>query len=345
MSTTSQITYRGFLIRLRNLAKIALESYGLESVKLKFINYSGNGLYQIRVQEKNLTSEFIQPGRYALRLHQDGYMKPEYIISEMEWLSALHKEGLPVPQPVRNLNGDWLTIADGNYVVPTKRNCTLVGWSEGKLLNKSVQPKHFRSLGRVIGRLHEQSAHWKKPKGFARPHWDWEGLFGDGFDYGFSATEARKAIPKEYQSSFNDVLEQVAQFSESHGKGKKVYGLIHADLDVMDNASSFEGEMHPFDFDDCGFGYWLFDLGVVLAHHMLDSNDRIDKKRAALIEGYEETSMLALGTLEYLDLFIATRLAQLMYFYQGHAVRNPAQSEQAMREIDTCAKVLKQIPK
>ncbi|MGY5860680.1 MAG: phosphotransferase [Candidatus Thorarchaeota archaeon] len=343
MMSAPQITYRGFLIRLRNLAKIAIESYGLESKNLKFITYSGNGLYRINVQKKDPSPNHIEPGRYALRLHQHGYMKPKYITSEMEWLSALYQDGIPVPKPIRNLNGDWVTVADGNYEVPTAMNCTLVGWSEGRLLNKSVSPKHFRSLGRVTGILHEQSVKWKRPKGFARPHWDWQGLFGDGFDYGFSAGEARNAIPTEHQKSFKEVLDRVAEFSESYGKGKKVYGLIHADLDVMDNASYFAGEIHPFDFDDCGFGYWIFDLGVVLAHHMLDSNDRIDKKRAALIAGYEETSKLALDTLEYLDLFIAARLAQLMFFYQGHAVRNPANLEQCREEVDSCAKILKKV--
>ena len=343
MMSAPQITYRGFLIRLRNLAKIALESYGLESKSLKFITYSGNGLYRISVHEDDPSVERIDPGRYTLRLHQHEYMKSEYITSEMEWLSALHQDGIPVPKPVRNLNGDWLTVADGNYDVPAKRNCTLVGWSEGRLLNKSVRSEHFRSLGRVIGRMHEQSVKWKRPKGFTRPHWDWEGLFGDGFDYGFSATEARKVIPNEHQKVFNEVLGRVTQFSEEHGKGKKVYGLIHADLDVMSNASYFGGEIHPFDFDDCGFGYWIFDLGVVLAHHMLDTNDRIDEKRAALIAGYEETSKLALDTLEYLDLFIVARLAQLMFFYQGHAVRDPANLEQSLEEVNSCAKILKKI--
>ncbi|TFG33207.1 hypothetical protein EU528_00655, partial [Candidatus Thorarchaeota archaeon] len=253
--SSRQITYRGFLIRLRNIAKIALESYGLESNNLKFITYTGNGLYRVTVRKGDSSPKHIEPGRYALRLHQPNYMKPKYITSEMEWLYALSQDGISVPKPIRNLDGNWLTVADGNYKVPAKRNSTLVGWSEGRLL-QNAHPKHFRSLGRVIGQLHEQSMKWKRPKGFARPHWDWNGLFGDGFDYGFSATEAREAIPTEHQKSFKQVLERVAEFSESHGKGKKVYGLIHADFDVMDNATYYGGEIHPFDFDDCGYGYW-----------------------------------------------------------------------------------------
>ena len=72
--------------------------------------------------------------------------------------------------PVRNQDGDWLTIADGGYDVPQMRNCTLIGWTKGRILGDKVRPKHFRSLGRVMGKMHEQSKNWKRRKGYARPH-------------------------------------------------------------------------------------------------------------------------------------------------------------------------------
>ena len=120
-------------------------------------------------------------------------MKPKFILSEMEWLSALHQDGIPVPIPVRNLNDDWLTVADAGYEVPQKRNCTLIGWTKGRILGPKVKQKHFRSLGRVLGRMHDQARRWKLPKGFARPHWDWEGLYGEGFSYGTPAADQPQA--------------------------------------------------------------------------------------------------------------------------------------------------------
>jgi hypothetical protein len=59
-------------------------------------------------------------------------------------------------------------------------------------------------------------------------------------DYGVPAKDARDAIPKKYQQIFNNVLNQVQEL---------------------------------LDFDDCGFGYWLFDLGVVLAHYFSNFNN------------------------------------------------------------------------
>ena len=337
----SQVSYRAFLLRLRKLAEKALESYGFEQVRLRFVNYSGNGLYQVSIPSGSSANS----RKYALRLHQPNYMKPKYISSEMEWLSALNQAGIHVPEPIPNLNGEWLTVVEGEFDMPRERTCTLLGWTEGRLLKKSIRPKHLESLGRVVGRMHRQSRSWKKPDGFARPHWDWEGLYGNGFDYGFSVVAAREAIPKAHQYVFNEVLEQVREASEQLGKGRSVYGLIHADLSLGDNIAFFGGEARPFDFDDCGFGYWVFDLGVTLAHYMSDFSGISPNMRDALIAGYGEMVNLEGNSQEYLDLFIAARYAQLMLFYQGGALRYPQHREEAIREVNSHANELKRILK
>ncbi len=334
--------YRAFLIRLRSLAKKALGEYGLGKADLKFKSYSGNGLYQVTIGPSNKPESKFSPGKYALRLHQPGYMPPEYISSEMDWLFALREAEIDVPMPFRNLNGEWLTVVDGGYDVPSQRNCTLLSWVEGRELGKSIKPKHYESLGRVIGKMHEQSMQWKKPKGFKRPHWDWEGLFGDGFDYGFSAKEARAAIPKKHQEAFNSTLKLVEEVSGQLGKGRETYGLIHADLG---NTVFHAGKARPFDFDDCGFGYWVFDLGVVLADNMGDYALTSPKMRTALIEGYKETSIQPESNVDYLDTFIAARFAQLMFFYQGMALRYPQHADESAVEINRSAKYLKSILK
>jgi Ser/Thr protein kinase RdoA (MazF antagonist) len=333
------VSYRAFLLRLRKIAEIALREYGLERSKLKFITYSGNGLYQVTVS----SGGSIPPGKYTLRLHQPNYMRPRYIESEMEWLSALHQEGIAVPIPICNLAGDWLTIADGGYDVPQKRNCTLIGWTKGRILGDKVKPKHFRSLGRVMGRMHEQSKKWKLPKGFSRPQWDWEGLYGEGFSYGTPAADAREAIPKRHQKIFSETLELVRETSEQLGKGKAVYGLIHADLGLADNVAFYKGEARPFDFDDCGFGYWVFDFAITLSEHFIDTNDRSKTTLNALLSGYEETSSLNDIGIEYLDLFMAARFAQFMFFYQASGMAHPQHMEESRQEINIHAKYLNRI--
>ena len=337
----SQITYRSFLFRIRKIAKLTLREYGLDKVDLRFVTYSGNGLYQVTVAPGNP----VPPGKYTLRLHQPNSMKSEYITSEMEWLSALNMEGITVPRPVLNQNDEWLTIADGGYDVPQARTCTLISWTEGRIIGAKARLHHFRSLGRIIGRMHEQSKKWKLPKGFARPHWDWEGLYGEGFSYGSPAAEARDSIPSKHQAVFNDTLDRVREVSEQLGKGKDVYGLIHADLGLAGNVAFKNGEAQPFDFDDCGFGYWMFDIGIPLCEHLIDTNDNTPTMRDALYAGYEETSSLDGIGIEYLDLFVAARFAQFMFFYQASGLAHPEHMEESRKGVEEHAQYLKQILK
>jgi Ser/Thr protein kinase RdoA (MazF antagonist) len=321
----------------------ALESYGLEDAKLKFHTYTGNGIYKVFVPSDRKSKSSIPPGVYTLRLHQLNYMKPKYISSELEWLSALRDAGIQVPKPFKNLGGSWLTKVDSEYNVPQERNCSLISWVEGRLLKKNFHPHHFKSLGRVIGRMHEQSIGWKPPKGFSRPHWDWRGLFD--YDYGIPGEDARSAIPKVHQPIFNEALNLFQETFNQLGKGKRIYGLIHADLGVSDNVVYHAGEARPLDFDDCGFGYWLFDFGVVLSQYISDFNDKSPIMRDALIEGYMETTPLSNLDFDCLDLFIATRYAQFMYFYQAAGLHSPQHMDEANKEVNMNAKHLKRILK
>ncbi|MGY5874382.1 MAG: phosphotransferase [Candidatus Thorarchaeota archaeon] len=342
---SNQVSYQAFVLRMKSFAKKALERYGIRRAELRLKTVRGNGLYQVIIPQGSDSESTIPPGRYALRLHQPGYMKPEYITSELEWLSALRAANIEVPTPFKNLDGEWLTRVEGKHEIPSPRTCTLLSWATGRLLSKNLRPHHLRSLGKLVGRMHEQSVSWTKPKGFKRPHWDWEGLYGDGFDYGVPAKDAREAIPKNHQEAFNDVLMRVQEASQQMGKGKRVYGLIHADLGVDDNVAFQAGEARPFDFDDCGFAYWVFDLGVALAHYIADCEGSPPKLQDALIEGYQETSPLPESNLVYLDLFIAARYAQLMFFYQGASLRYPALKAQGLKEINHYGKHLKQLLK
>jgi Ser/Thr protein kinase RdoA (MazF antagonist) len=141
------------------------------------------------------------------------------------------------------------------------------------------------------------------------------------------------------------VLDRVRDASDQMGKGKKVYGLIHADLGIGDNVAFLKGEARPFDFDDCGFGYWLFDFGVILSQYMMDFNDTSSVMRDALLDGYQEITTLEDIGIEYLDLFIAARVAQLMFFYQASSLAHPEHMEEAKREISVHGKHLKRFLK
>ena len=324
MADNEQVTYPRFLRRLRELAHSALGAYDIRNARLTFVNYSGNGIYRVDIRNEDRTEGPFVAGRYALRLHQPDYMGPEQIRSEMEWLSALRREGIEVPEPVRNVEGDWLTCTKGDYVVPRQRNCTLLRWVEGRMVKTGFRSAHFEAIGRMIGMLHRHAMSWKPPKGFVRRHWDWEGLYGDGSGFNVPGVDVRSSIPASYKDNFDCVTKRVQEVLEQLGKRRKVYGLIHADISVGANVLFHSGKSRPIDFDDCGYGYWIFDIAVPLAHYASDFHDTSPAIREALLNGYKEVQDLPVFIEDYLDLFIAARYAQEMAWAQAGVIANPA---------------------
>jgi Ser/Thr protein kinase RdoA (MazF antagonist) len=123
----------------------------------------------------------------------------------------------------------------------------------------------------------------------------------------------------------------------SLGDGPDIVGLIHADLH-LDNALFSHGDIRLIDFDDCGVGYWLYDIAVAL----WELRHRPDYKsfRAALIEGYTQHRALPTHELAHLDDFIATREVAFGLWFVGTAQVNPAFRNTLDRQLAVIAKSL-----
>ncbi len=93
-----------------------------------------------------------------------------------------------------------------------------------------------------------------------------------------------------------------------------VFGLIHADLHSSNYL--FHGkEVRAIDFEDCGRGYYLYDLAVTIDELEAEFADRAPELRAALLRGYRHVRPLSEGHEALLDLFVAMRLAELVRWY------------------------------
>ena len=114
------------------------------------------------------------------------------------------------------------------------------------------------------------------------------------------------------------------------GGGPEVVGLIHADLH-LDNALFVREEVGLIDFDDCGFGYRLYDIAVALWE--LRGRDDYESFRAALVAGYTEHRPLPPDQLAHLDAFIAAREVAFALWFAGTAEVNPAFRDQLEGEL------------
>jgi Ser/Thr protein kinase RdoA (MazF antagonist) len=306
MKTFDSLTRLGQLRRIRRLAETALQAYDLTNPRLTFLRYFANITYRVEVPD--LLLKTINPGPYLpnrclLRVLASDHW--EYAKGEMTWLAALSDvAGLPVPAPVPTREGKLLTRVT-TPSIPNGRIVSVMRWVDGRRLTTGFQPQHFSAWGRMVGKLHAFAAGWKPPEGFERFIWDWEGLLG-GRNFGCSIEELVDFMPVPLQEPFRVVSADARTVMEALGKKPDTYGMVHGDM-CPANIIFKDGDVVPIDFEDCGFGYWLWDIGVALS---LDPWTEIwCRQRDAFLDGYTRIHPLPDSQLRHLDLFVAMDLA------------------------------------
>ena len=319
--------------RIRRLAVRALDAYPLADRELRLIADQENTTFRV---------DATAPGgrdRFLLRVHRPARHGRDVdsvaaIGSELDWLTALRAEtDVLVPVPFRTIDGQLTTVA-ASPDVPEPRVCSVLRWMDGRVHSAAPRPVHLRRLGSVMARLHNHAGQWRVPPGFVRMRWDWETFFGDTMVYGgTNAADVWELLPGGLRRKFARVASGMRRVMTHLGEGPGDFGLIHADLH-LDNALFWRGEVKIIDFDDCGFGYWLYDIAVALWE--LRYRDDYEDFRSALIDGYTRHRPLPPGGLAHLDDFIATREVAMGLWFTGTAQADPlfrADLDQVQAEI------------
>lgn len=320
MNSFRELTRRRRLYRLRELAKTALKTYGLDDARLSFIQYFENIIYRVDVPDssalKYKDNPFI-PNRYVLRIHAMG--DADAIASELTWLAALNREaGLSVPAPVPTMDGKLLeTIFTPG--MPNGRVVSLMRWLDGRTIRQGLQPKHLNALGKAVARMHNFSAGWQPPAGFTRPQWDWDSQLG-GSMFSYSMEELVDSMPAKFIEPFRIISKEAKQVMETLGKDPDAFGLIHSDL-YPENVLFKAGNAYPIDFEDCGFGYWMWDISIALCNWAW--NKDWEPMRDAFREGYTQSGTLPEMQWAMLDLFVATQFATMVLWASAFLKHDP----------------------
>jgi Ser/Thr protein kinase RdoA (MazF antagonist) len=250
------------------------------------------------------------------------------IQSELLWLLALRREmGLVVPEPVPTRDGRLVTIAS-TAGVPEPRQCVLFRWVDGRFLRSRLGGKELERVGAFLAQLHQHAEHFVVPEGFFGKRWDYEGLRSGAL--GTDLEQSWAHLSREDRTLLDASAEKVQQTMQTLGEGRDVFGLIHADFYERNYLFS-KGEVHAIDFDGCGWGYYLFDIGVAFST-LLARND-YSVLRQAFLEGYRRVRPLFESHEALLDAFIAGRLMCHVLWLAAH-VDEPSYGMRAVRRIE-----------
>ena len=175
-----------------------------------------------------------------------------------------------MPEPVAARDGS-LAVPASDLGVPEARVCVLLRWLDGRFVDERLTPRHLRQVARLQAALHEHALSWAPPPGFVRPRTDLltseAKAEGNAPALGADAERGtglvRRLLSAGDAAVVAAALEVVGASTSELDARPASAGLIHGDLH-QENYLFSGGRAQAIDFDDCGRGYFLYDLAVTL---------------------------------------------------------------------------------
>jgi Ser/Thr protein kinase RdoA (MazF antagonist) len=342
MKSYEEITYQGQVRRMRNLADVALTHYDIEPERMTNLSHGENTCFRVWARPRTQKRDAGLPlyDQYVLRIHinHPTFRDVPPVRSEMQWLQSLrHEAGLDVPEPVPAKNGDLVVRAQAEGV-SGERSCVLLRWLPGRFVRgkRWEDTKLWRRMGEFMGRMHAHAERFTPPEGFARNRWDGVTSYYEiRFEEAFHTLEP--LIPAADMDVLKRGVERGRAATEGIGEGRDVWGLIHADLHggnfVVDR-----GRVCAFDFDDCGFGPYAYDVATMIG--WTDMNPLL---RKAYLDAYRRIRPFPVEHEAHFVPFCALRMMNLYVWRYGNYTNNTRVHGPADEEAQNAADHLRRL--
>ena len=253
---------------------------------------------------ENYIYEGVRDGKKViLRYTHSSHRSYEQIISEIDWVCYLKKQGIQIYEHYVSADGNMIeTIAaqDGSYFFICcyeKLPGTRITWQDCE-----NTPAFIEKWGEVIGKMHHATKQYVKPNGVVkRLDWHEEDLLDlDIYQQHYTSTMLNNS---------KEVIEKVHALLKQEDN----YGLIHSDLH-LGNFNVHDNQLYLFDFDDSSYHFFASDLAIPLYYTLLSRNlTEEDNEQFAqffmrhLLKGYQRYNHLHEKDIQTIPLFLKLR--------------------------------------
>ncbi len=187
---------------------------------------------------------------------------PSQMKAEALWMEQLKRSAtLNLPKVIAGLDGEpvqQLILPDNSETY----NCVMYSYllgNAGKKLQGNDLLKKMIALGRITAALHNyvviHNIHTD------RPEWNFDTLLGKNSRKG--NWRDFPGLDSENKTVVQSACDRIQKRVTAYGRGFDRFGLIHADLQFS-NLIIRGNSLQVVDFDDCGYGWFLYDLGSSL---------------------------------------------------------------------------------
>lgn len=255
---------------------------------------------------ENFIYEGEQEGqKVIIRFTHSSHRSYEQIVAEIDWVSYLKQQGIPVYKHFTSVDGQLLetiTAQDGSSFLiccyeklPGKR----MTWQDCE-----QSPVYIEKWGEVIGQMHQATKSYVKPVHLTeRLHWHEEDLM--------KLEQFQPYYTAEMNTYSKDVLKQVHNLQRTESN----YGLIHSDLH-LGNFNVDHNQLYVFDFDDSSYHFFASDIAIPLYYTLLSRSLTVqdDGQQAFasffmkhFMEGYERHHRIEDDEIQTIPLFLRLR--------------------------------------
>ena len=321
------------LAAIGRLANAALERYEMpEGAVARLINVSENATYRVDVPESG--------ERWALRVHRENYHSRNGIASELAWMSALRRDGAVLtPTPVAGRDGELIQLVS-HPDLPRPRHVVLSEWESGVEPDEEQDDLRgaFEILGEITARMHGHVRNWEKPAGFERFTWDFDTTLGSNPRWG--SWRDGMGLTPEIDDLFVRTIDRIGERLERFGRSPDRFNLVHCDMRLA-NLLVDGDTTKVIDFDDCGFGYLMYDCATTVS--FFEHNPEVPELIAAWVRGYRRVAELPEEDEAEIPTFVMLRRLLLVAWIGSHSETETAQSlgvEYTRGTVDLCERYL-----
>lgn len=309
----------------RNATKLldaAKMLYGAEIQEQNLLGNSANAIYEISLRGKPA----------ILRLSRHSAHKELHVGFELAWMNELARHIDGIAGPVPSLGGKLYEVADTGgepWILSVFH----------KAPGRIVDPENpaewngglFSSLGELMGEMHSRTRPYVGNIGIDE-RLDWR------HSYLFWPENNVWADP-----DIQPVWERTLAEMEALPTRSEDYGIVHTDIHHL-NFHVEDGNIVLFDFDDCEYNRYAYDIASTLFFMTVTADYRDAESGKRMLEaftlpflrGYRKRARLPADWFDMFPLFLRyRRLAQYKYFFNlFHGRENPHKAYLAWARAD-----------
>jgi len=275
----------------------AMQRYGIKKNEIKLLDGFESFIY-----------EFYRPqdGEFILRVGHSGRRSPEMIAGEVDWINYLAQGGANVSRAILSKKGNLVEAIDDGYSEQFLATAFIKA-PGGPSWETEWSPEFVEHYGQVIGRIHRLTKDYIPfNPAWRRPDWDTPG------NMNIPAT-----MPASEKIALQKFQELMRHF-ETLPKNRDAYGLIHQDA----HGGNFfvkDGIITLFDFDDCVYSWFIYDIAMVLFYSAMGADNMVAYTQNFMrnfLQGYRSENKLDPIWLQELPFFLKLREIDLFGLIQ-----------------------------